>query len=58
MAGTRRKKVEEAIPLMTSAGEAKAATSTSSTRTRRNKASGVIRTDRYKNIDEGLIPYK
>lgn len=58
MAGTRRKKVEEAIPLMTSAGEVKAAASTSSTRTRRNKASGVIRTDRFKNIEEGLIPYK
>ena len=57
MAGTRKKKIEEAIPLMTSAGEVRAST-TSSTRTRRNTASGIIRTDRFKNIEEGLIPYK
>jgi hypothetical protein len=58
MAGTRKKKVEEVIPLMASAGEIRASTTQTATRTRRNKASGIIRTDRFKNIDEGLVPYK
>ncbi len=30
----------------------------SSTRTRRNKTSTIIRTDRFKNIEDGLIPFK
>ena len=58
MAGTRKKKVEEVIPLMANAGEVKASSAQTATRTRRNRASGIIRTDRFKNIDEGLVPYK
>ena len=30
----------------------------SSTQMRRNTAGGIVRTDRYKNIDEGLIPFR
>ena len=59
MTGRRKKKVEETTPLMASAGEVKASTTgTVSTRTRRNVAAGISRSDKYKNIDEGLIPYK
>jgi hypothetical protein len=51
-------KTEETQPLMVadaSFHEAKAAESTS---TRRNVAGDIIRTDRYKNIDDGLIPFR
>jgi len=43
-------------PLM--AYESSANLSTSRTRTRRNAASSIHRTDAYKNIDDGLIPWK
>ena len=61
MAGTRKKtkEVDECIPLMTTAGEIKASTAASTNnRTRRNRASTISRTDKYKNIEDGLIPYK
>jgi hypothetical protein len=51
-------KTEETQPLMVadaSFHEVKAAESTS---TRRNVAGDIIRTDRYKNIDDGLIPFR
>ena len=38
--------------------EAKASTSSASTGVRRNAASTIIRTDRYKNIDDGIIPFR
>lgn len=34
------------------------ASSTDTTAMRRNAASSIVRTDRYKNIDEGLIPFR
>ena len=49
----RKKKEEGSVPLMVST-----ASSHPATRTRRNAASGIPRTDRFKNIDEGIIPYK
>ena len=58
---TRKAKVEEETkPLMVSeASESLASTSTSTTTpTRRNLAGNITRTDRYKNISDGLIPYK
>ena len=58
MEGKRtKKKAEETTPLMTEGSEVKASAATA-TRTRRNVSSGIIRSDRYKNIDEGLVPYK
>ena len=41
----------DSIPLMSSE-------SVASTRSRRNASSTITRTDRYRNIDEGLIPFK
>ena len=43
-----------ASPVMAGFQETKASTST---RARRNKASSIERTDRFKNIDDGLIPF-
>ena len=49
---------KESSPLMTSFA-AESFASTTSTRTRRNKAATITeRTDRYKHIDNGLVPYK
>ena len=49
-----RKKTEQgAEPLM-----AKHETVASATRTRRNKAADIVRTDRFRNIDNGMIPFK
>ena len=49
-----RKKTEQgAEPLM-----AKHETVASSTRTRRNKAADIVRTDRFRNIENGMIPFK
>jgi hypothetical protein len=54
-----RKKVQEAIasspPLMT--GEYESTASTTSTRSRRNRAGSIHRTDRFKNIEDGLVPF-
>ena len=48
------KKTEQgAEPLM-----AKHETVGSSTRTRRNKAADIVRTDRFRNIENGMIPFK
>ena len=46
----KTKKLQEIIPLMASA--------TSTSPTRRNRAASIERTDRYKNIDDGIIPFK
>ena len=43
----------ESMPLMTSF-----ASSESTTSTRRNLAGSIERTDRFKNIDDGLVPFK
>jgi hypothetical protein len=49
-----RKKTEQgAEPLM-----AKHETVASSTRTRRNRAADIVRTDRFRNIENGMIPFK
>ena len=49
-----RKKTEQgAEPLM-----AKHETVASATRTRRNRAADIVRTDRFKNIENGMIPFK
>ena len=49
-----RKKTEQGSePLM-----AKHESIASSTRTRRNKAADIIRTDRFRNIENGMIPFK
>ena len=49
-----KKKTEQgAEPLM-----AKHETVASSTRTRRNKAADIVRTDRFRNIENGMIPFK
>jgi hypothetical protein len=51
-----KKKVQEiAEPLEASFFETKASATTSS---RGNKAASIIRTERFKNIDDGLIPFK
>ena len=55
---TRRKKVEESTPLMAGEAIASTTTSTSATKSRRNAASTIVRSDRFKNIEDGLIPYK
>ena len=49
------KKTEEQVttPLMTSHASADGTT----LRTRRNKSSVIERTDRFKNIEDGLIPF-
>jgi hypothetical protein len=48
------KKTEQgAEPLM-----AKHETIANSTRTRRNKAADIVRTDRFRNIENGMIPFK
>ena len=57
----RKAKTEEEVkPLMVSeASEAFAASaSTTTTPSRRNLSGTITRTDRYKNISDGLIPYK
>ena len=46
-------KVNDATPFMISEASASPTTST-----RRNIAGGIERTDRYKNIDDGLVPFK
>ncbi len=55
---SRKKKetLEDITPLM--AYESSANVRTSTTGTRRNKSSVIDRTDRFKNIDDGLVPFK
>ena len=47
---------EETTPLMAGGQEIQA--SSTGTRTRRNLSSSITRTDKYKNIDDGLVPFK
>ena len=47
---------EGTTPLM--AGGQEIETSSASTRTRRNLSSSITRTDKYKNIDDGLVPFR
>ena len=62
MTGKRKSKKEEeqAVPLMVSEASESFASTTSTTTvpTRRNVSGNIPRTDRYKNISDGLIPYK
>jgi hypothetical protein len=51
-----KKKVEEITPLLASLDESIA--STTNTRSRRNLSSTIERTDRFKNISDGLTPFK
>lgn len=48
MSKTKKPNLKEILPLSTEA----------STPTRRNRAGSIERTDRYKNIDDGVIPFK
>jgi hypothetical protein len=57
----KKTKTEYAQPVMVSEAsvyETKASSSETSTSIRRNAASIITRTDRYKNIDDGLIPFR
>jgi hypothetical protein len=56
---SKNTKSQEIVPLMASAStyESKAR-ATNDTSVRRNASSTIIRTDRYKNIDDGLIPFR
>ena len=47
---------EGTTPLMAGGHETQA--SSGGTRTRRNLSSSITRTDKYKNIDDGLVPFK
>ena len=49
-----RKKTEQGAEPLMAMNEAKA----SQTRTRRNAAADIPRTDRFRNIDNGMIPFK
>jgi len=51
-------KSQETQPLMVSEASFSEIKASDSTSTRRNVAGGIIRTDRYKNIDDGLIPFR
>jgi hypothetical protein len=51
-----KKKAEEITPLLASLDESVA--STTDTRSRRNLSSTIERTDRFKNISDGLTPFK
>ena len=56
---TRTQKQEAALPLMAAEGSTYKTVSTAGvTRSRRNVSSTVQRTDRFKNIEDGLVPYK
>jgi hypothetical protein len=58
---SKKSKDNQSIPFMVSTAsvyESKASTNGDSTRVRRNLSGNIIRTDRYKNIDDGLIPFK
>ncbi len=53
-----KQKVEEkkeTEPLMVSTASA---STTSNTRSRRNAASSIVRSDRFKNIEDGMVPFK
>jgi hypothetical protein len=52
------KKTEEIQPLMVSSASTYEAKASDAVGVRRNAASTINRTDRYKNIDDGLIPFR
>jgi hypothetical protein len=56
--GASKKKTEDIVPIMISeaSGEAKASSS-DRTSYRRNVSSNIERTDKYTNIDKGLVPF-
>jgi hypothetical protein len=51
-------KNEQIEPLMVSTASVHEARASESTTSRRNSAGNIPRTDRYKNIDDGLIPFR
>ena len=51
-------KKEDVQPMMTSFASSPYTTTDQSTRTRRNVGGQIERTNRYENIDNGLVPYK
>ena len=58
---SKKAKNNDIQPLMVaeaSSGKTYEATASDETRTRRNLAGNITRTERYKNIDDGLIPFK
>jgi hypothetical protein len=56
---SKNTKSQEIVPLMASASTYESqARASSDTSVRRNASSTIIRTDRYKNIDDGLIPFR
>ena len=58
MATTRKKQTAaNSEPLMASYG-GKSSLAAQATRTRRNKSSSIERTDRFENINDGLVPFK
>jgi hypothetical protein len=52
------KKTEEIQPLMVSSASSYESKASDAIGIRRNAASSINRTDRYKNIDDGLIPFR
>jgi len=55
----KESKTKQTEPLMaSSASVSEAKASTEGTSTRRNISSNIQRTDRYKNIDDGIIPFR
>jgi hypothetical protein len=51
-------KKEDIKPMMTSFAASPYTTTNQSTRTRRNVGGQIERTNRFENIDNGLVPYK
>ena len=51
-ASRRKKTSNESTPLMTSSASAR-----QDTGVRRNKSGSIVRTDRFRNIDEGMVPF-
>ena len=51
-------KKEDVQPMMTSFASSPYTTTDQSTRTRRNVGGQIERTNRYENIENGLVPYK
>jgi hypothetical protein len=54
----KQQKKSEIMPLMAAAAISEASTQGNSTPLRRNSSSTINRTDRYKNIEDGIIPFK
>jgi len=56
--GAPKKAEASAIPLMTATASHESLAHTSETSYRRNKAGSIERTDKFTNIENGLIPFK